>query len=458
MAPATDIGLGLGDGLAQILASAFEAAMKAVWEASLAILRGAFLLADKFSRFTVDTKEGPIGILWPMMLWISATLALGLFFWQLIAVNLRGGRGFLRLVGGPVQYGIALAVTVGMVAALLIGADGLTEGILNYGLNADNFTDALKVTSLGDAVMEGVAAVVLGICSLVGVIPTALGYILEMIFRQAAVEVLTGAIPVVAAGLVADVSAAWFWTTLRWIVTCIAMKPVIALVLVIGVALTGGAQNLSGLLAGVGVFLISLAAPWALFRLLAFIDPNSEAGSAFRQRLASLGVESYGKNNPALLLANGLEAMAQANASRFDTASGDQADLAGEHDAGFLPEEIGFTAAPDFGYDANESTSSTPRGRASDGLHDDQASPSGQEDQPSAHDTSADSESGDAPSQSHPDQPSESPSSAAQTEPDDSSGSNHAGDSESAPRSAGGPEDPPDDGGGSAAHDPAVAQ
>lgn len=325
MWPFDDIGAALGDQFKSMVASAFEAAMTAVWDASLAVLRTAFQLADQLSVFSVSTTEGPLKIVWPMMLWISGVLAIGLFSWQLIMVNVRGGRGFMRLVTGPVQYGIALAVTVGMVAAFLAAADGLTDGILVYGLQSRNFTDALTHTSFTDAAGDGVKAVVLGICAIAGVIPAAIGYVLEMLFRQAAIQVLVAVVPLAAAGVLAGVTAPWFWRTARWLLAAIVMKPVLALTLVLGVAIAGGAQGLSGLLAGVGVLVISLFAPFVLFRLFAFVDPNSDAGGAFREFLSGAGVDSY----PGLALAGagrgGSAAMEDTNTGRFDQALADDA-------------------------------------------------------------------------------------------------------------------------------------
>ena len=186
------------------------------------MLRTAFQLADQFSVFSVSTTEGPLKVVWPMMLWISGLLAIGLFSWQLIMTNLRGGRGFRRLVTGPVQYGIALAVTVGMVAAFLTAVDGLTEGILTSGLASRNFTDALTHTSFTDATGNGVKAVVLGICAIVGVIPAALGYVLEMLFREAAIYVLVSTVPLVAWGmmrtLTTDERVVWLvWTAILYV-------------------------------------------------------------------------------------------------------------------------------------------------------------------------------------------------------------------------------------------------
>ncbi|OLR92583.1 hypothetical protein [Actinokineospora bangkokensis] len=338
MWPFDDIGGAMGEAVKNMVASAFEIAMRAIWDASLAVLRGSFTLADRFATFTVDTRSGPVSVLWPMMVWISAVLALGLFFWQMIVTTLRGGRGFLRLITGPAQYGVALAVTVGMVAAFLTGAEGLTQAILQTGLRSKNFSEALNHTSFSDAAIDGIKAAVLGICAFIGVIPAAIGYILEMLFREAAVYVLVGAIPVTAAGLLARVTASWFWRTVRWLLACIAMQPVLAMTLVLGVAIAGGSQGLSGLLAGVGVLLISLFCPFVLFRLFAFVDPNTDVGGAFRDTLSGLGINSYGASNPAVaasaalgaggsagLDGGGAGAGEAANVGRFDQAVAEHA-------------------------------------------------------------------------------------------------------------------------------------
>lgn len=333
MWPFDDIGSALGGPIKDMIASGFEAAMLGLWTASLYILKAAFGLADQFSVFTVDTRTGPISVLWPMMLWISGALALGLFFWQLTLTALRGGRGFLRLIGGPVQYGVALALTVGIAAAFLAAVDGVTEGILSYGLKVENFSDALDATGWLDAAGDGVNGVVLGIAALIGVLPAAVGYMLEMIFREAAILVLLTTIPVSAAGLLSGFTATWFWRTCRWLMVCTFMKPALALALVLGIAISGGSQGLSGLLAGVGVLLISIFCPFVLFRLFAFVDPNSDAGAAFRDTLSSVGVDSYGSNNPAAIAARSLgggggggSEAEDANTARFDDAEAEYAD------------------------------------------------------------------------------------------------------------------------------------
>lgn len=279
-------------------ASVFESAMRAIWDASLAVLKAAFKLADRLSVFSITGDDGPLEITWPTTLWISGVVALGLFFWQLVMTTLRGGRGFTRLVSGPLQYGVALGVTVGLVATMLVAADELTRGLLDNGLSADNFQEAFQHTNFSSDAVKGVKTVVLGLCALFGVLPAAFGYVLEMLFREAAIHVLVAVVPITAAGLLAGVTANWFWKTVRWMLAAIAMKPLLALTLVLGVAIAGGSKGISGLLVGAAVLLISLFAPFVLFRLLAFVDPNTDAGAGFRNALASLGTGSYGTSNP----------------------------------------------------------------------------------------------------------------------------------------------------------------
>ncbi|SFE21955.1 hypothetical protein SAMN04487819_109185 [Actinopolyspora alba] len=302
--PFDDIGNGLGNKLGELLVSSVEKAMYGIWQASLALLRGAFTVADWFSVFTVDPRTEPVSVLWPIMLWLSGALALGLFCWQLVMTSLRGGSGFLRLVTGPLQYGLALAVTTGMVGGFLAAADGVTRGILDYGLDVSNFQDALEASSFLDTALDTEKAYLLWICAVMGVIPAGIGLVLEMLFREAAIYVLVITIPITAAGLLANVSKNWFWTTTRWMLACIAMKPVLALTLVLGIAIHAGSNGVSGLLAGVGVLMISLVAPWPLFKLFAFVDPNADAGAAFRRGLSSTGLDSYGANSPAFKAAS----------------------------------------------------------------------------------------------------------------------------------------------------------
>ncbi|GLY43024.1 hypothetical protein Amsp01_090470 [Amycolatopsis sp. NBRC 101858] len=364
-----------GGAIGAVAGGVLEPLMAATWAAALFILRTAFQLVDQFSILTVSTTDGPVSILWPMTLWISGAIALGMFFWQIITTVLHGGRGFIRLITGPIQYGIALAITVSVVAAFLATADGLTEAILSTGLRVGNFRDALNMTGFTDALSDEVKTVVLGLAGAFGVIPAGLGFAFEAVFREAAIYVVVATIPIAAAGLVADATARWYWKVVRWGLVAVVMKPALAFVLVLAVAIVGGAQGLSGLLAGIGVLFVALFVPLVLFKLFAFVDPDSDPQGVFRDKLADAGMDSYGANSLAGRVAgafgkmarkdlknkgnsgdgeDGDDAQEQANVDRFDQAADDTT-------AG-LPDATGDEHAPD----GTDDASTTPAGNTAD--------------------------------------------------------------------------------------------
>ncbi|GAA1831869.1 hypothetical protein GCM10009772_06910 [Pseudonocardia alni subsp. carboxydivorans] len=322
----------VGSSLSGIAQNAFSDAMQTVWDSAIWLLKGGFSLADTVSHVSPATITGndadsvpvpapvpgsaapppdppqgalDLGSLWSTMIWLAALIALGLFFYQLASVALRGGRGMFRAVTGPVQFGIALAVTTGAVAALLTGADGLTAmflsnlgeqgsftAIMDNPAVADRFGDN---PDLGADVEDSVRSMILGIAALFGVIPAAIGFALAMIFRAAAIMVLIATIPIAAACLVSDTTASMFWRAVRWILAAVLMKPALALVVVIGVNIMSRTQGVAGLLAGTAVLLISLFCPMVLYRLLAFVDPGTGAGIAVR----SFGSSSMSGSGPA---------------------------------------------------------------------------------------------------------------------------------------------------------------
>ncbi|WP_075554373.1 hypothetical protein [Pseudonocardia sp. Ae505_Ps2] len=329
--PVTDL---VGGSLSAIARDAFSSAMQWVWDAAIWLLKGGFSLADTVSRvepgtLTGNTADNPdplpapdgpaaapapppeaaagavdLGALWSMMIWLATLIALGLFFFQLASVALRGGRGMARAVTGPAQFGIALAVTTGAVAILLTGADGLTLFFLSFLGEQGSFTAILAhpavvdrfgaTPDLGAEVTDGVRAMILGIAALFGVVPAAVGFALAMIFRAAAIMVLIATIPIAAACLIADTTAPMFWKVARWLLAAVLMKPALALVLVIGVAVISRAEGVAGLLGGTAVLLISLFCPTVLYRALPFVEPGTNAGMALR----SLGSRSGGGGEP----------------------------------------------------------------------------------------------------------------------------------------------------------------
>ncbi len=315
--------------LTSFAAALIDQIMKAIWAAAMWLLRSAFALMDSIGGFRdgstlVDatgrpSPAAPYYALWPTLVWIGGAVAVGLFLWQLTLTMIRGGAGFWRVASGPAAYGVATALTLGGVAALVGAAEGLTTLLLQRGLAADNFRTILDHPNLAfsdspalDSSLDATArAVLLGMIALFGVVPAAIGFLLQMLFRQAVIVVLIATVPITAAGLLANTTASWFWRSMRWMLAAILMKPALALVLVIGVnMLSGPASGIGGLLAGAGVLLISLFCPLVLFRLLAFVETGIGADGSARFGLAP-GAGSAGQ-------AQANSYAEQVNVARFD--------------------------------------------------------------------------------------------------------------------------------------------
>lgn len=329
-----------GSTAASFFTTILDTVMKGLWTASLTVLRAVFTLVDVLTGFSlsVDSAGNPmdpsLAGAWGTLRTLSLIIALGLFFWQLISMVLHGGRGFFRAVTGPFAYGIALAATGGVVAVLLAASDELTHVLLAQGfqgatsfaglLDNPKFGGLFTLQGQGQTALNGVSATALGVIAIFGVFPAGLGYLGEMVFRMAAIFVLFSTIPVAAAGLLAQVTSSWFWKTLRWSLAAILMKPALALVLVIGVSLLANPQGLAGVLAGIGVLLISLMCPFTLFRLLSFVDPGTSSGAASRA-WASSALSSMmpgGGGGGQVDTSSGMDSAEASNTARFDQGGG----------------------------------------------------------------------------------------------------------------------------------------
>lgn len=342
----------IADSINGAVGGVIDAIMKGIWAAAVWLLRTVFQLVDSFTTITFVSDDGgidpasPIASIWPMLRWLSLAIALGLFFLQLITTMLRGGRGLFRLATGPLAYALAVGMTAGGFALLFAAGDGITAILLDQGLKTDGFVGVLDSTAAAKVfipspdlgadpvAVKSAAAVasqldatarawVLGLVALFWVIPAGLGFLLESLFRAAVFLVLVATSPITAAGLLADATASWFWRQLRWAIAAAGLKPALALVLVIGVNMLSKPTGLQGLLVGAGVLLVALFCPFVLYRLLAFVDPGTNAGAAARSFLSGSGGRGGPAGDAVAADGDGPGAGAEvAHAARFDAAGG----------------------------------------------------------------------------------------------------------------------------------------
>ncbi len=303
----------LGDAVRRGAADGWTAAMVSLWQAGLWLLDAAFALLDRF--LTPDLADPGLADIYRVCLWLSLLLALVLGLGQVgLAAVRRDGSALGRTLVGVAQYGAVLACWTVVGAALVWATAGLTRGLLDATLGVRDFGGVTATAGWPTRIGGATAATALGLSSMLLLFPAALGYVLVMLVREAALVVIAVTLPISAAGVLGDATRAWFWKALRWFLASCLIAPLMALVLGVGVQVSRAAfpdapRPRSGALrsaaaagavpasesavgmAVVGCVIVVIAcfSPMVLFRLLAFVDPGTGSGATMRASLAANG-------------------------------------------------------------------------------------------------------------------------------------------------------------------------
>ncbi len=287
------IGSALGGAAASVVGDALDAAGEKVWNVAASLLTGAFSTIDTYSSPNVDPRTGPLAGVLPTTLWVGGAVLLVLSFLQIGKAVVSGGRGFATLAVGLGQYVLISAGGLTFLAVAVAASNGLASGLLQAGLHVDSWNAINDRNSVWVNAAHGAGGSAMGLIGLICVLPAALGFLLEALIRHAAILVLAATMPILAAGLVFDATTRWFWTGLRWMVALLLLTPAVALVTVIGMQAAAGAAGAGGqssdlasstlsMTVGGVVLLVALLCPLVLFKLLAFLDPNTVSGGAVR--------------------------------------------------------------------------------------------------------------------------------------------------------------------------------
>lgn len=289
----------IGDVVGNAVSDGWTGIMLSFWASGLWVLRLALNAMDAF--LTPDlSASGPASSVYETTLWAAASLVVLMAFAQIgVSVFRRDGKSLARVLLGGVQFVGVWAAWVAYGVAVIAACAGLTHALMETLIGIDNWAewDPLGGFDLGDASISVVLATVLGVLG-VFVWLAAIGHFVVMLTRAAALIVLAAVTPIAAAGLVSEAGRGWFWKSLRWFHAA-ALTPVLTvLVMGLGIKLTEGVGLEQGQSAQVAVsaafpsvmlILVSVVAPVALFKLLAFVDPGTSSGSAMRAGMAAAG-------------------------------------------------------------------------------------------------------------------------------------------------------------------------
>jgi type IV secretion system protein TrbL len=288
----------LGSAIANAVADTLTAAMLALWNAGLWVLRAVLELEDAILTPNIGEK-GPVGELYATTFWIALALVGILILVQIgVALGKRDGRSIGRLLVGAAQFGFVWFAWVGYGVTLVAACSGLTKALMLSLLNITRWSEwrPWEPFTASD-VTNGTVAVILGIMGLLLWL-AAIAHTLVMLARAASLIVLAAVTPISAAGLVTDFGRSWFWKSFRWFHAAALTPPLMVLALGVGVKITTGVavgaendvlKSIGTAFVGVVLICVSAFSPLALYKLFAFTDPGSTSGSALRAGLAAAG-------------------------------------------------------------------------------------------------------------------------------------------------------------------------
>jgi hypothetical protein len=288
----------LGSMAGRIVTDAWIAGWLSVWNAGQWLLK--LILGWMDAWLTPDlSAAGPARTIYPATFWLAGAVLLVMAIVQIgIAAGRRDGRGLARTLIGVAQFAIVWGAWIGYSVAIITAAGGLTHSAMQSLMGVDSWKawqpwkpfDPSEIADAGVATVLGLMGLLLWIA--------AIGHLLVILTRDAALMVIVATAPIAAAGLANETTRAWFWKAFRWFHAA-AFTPLLV-VLVTGVGMkmaegvaTDGATSVQGSIGtavpAIVLICIAVVCPVALFKMLAFVDPGTSSGAAMRAGLTASG-------------------------------------------------------------------------------------------------------------------------------------------------------------------------
>lgn len=189
---------------------------------------------------------------------------------------------------GLATIAVTSAVGVLLPTLLLKAGDSWSNWVLQKstgGQFGSRLTDLLAMTGIN-------AQAVLVVLGIVAMIISALQALL-MLFRQVALIVLAGMLPLAAAGTLNPATRPWFKKVTSWMLALIFYKPAAAAVYAVAFAMIGTSKNLTAILTGFAMVAMSLVALPVLMRFFTWTTgqvSDGASGGGFMQSALSSAV------------------------------------------------------------------------------------------------------------------------------------------------------------------------
>lgn len=154
----------LGSAIANVVTDSLTAAMLALWNAGLWVLRAVLELEDAILTPSLG-EDGPVGELYATTFWIAlALVGIRMLVQVGVALGKRDGHSICRLLVGAAQFGFVWFAWVGYGVTLVAACSGLTKALMQSLLNVTRWSEwePWEPFTASD-ITNGTVAVILGI-------------------------------------------------------------------------------------------------------------------------------------------------------------------------------------------------------------------------------------------------------------------------------------------------------
>jgi hypothetical protein len=208
---------------------------------------------------------------------IAALIAVVLLMVAVIRTVLtHDGSAIAQGLVGVAKAALAFALTLAAAATALRAADELTRWIIarSFGSPATLSARLAQLASFDPKVSSSLVLIL----ALLGILLTVALWA-QLLVRNVAVTVLVAVSPIAAAGQIAQVTQQWWRKLVLAVIQLVALKPVVALILAVGLIVPAMGDPVEKLLAGMLVLLLAGCAWPAMARACAVLEVHVGGGT-----------------------------------------------------------------------------------------------------------------------------------------------------------------------------------
>ncbi|HEV2634506.1 MAG TPA: conjugal transfer protein TrbL family protein [Actinocrinis sp.] len=264
----TDLTGCIGDVVGSAVSSVWDNICKSFGDAATSMLQAFGNAFASPNTDAVNLSSDGVHSVYAISLAIAGVVAALLLLFQVLrTVWTHEGNALAQGLVGVGKAALAFLLTIGVTTAGVQAADYISEYIVKQGFGTDaGLGQKLGALFAGDLTS---APTLLMLMALLGIIITVILWF-ELLMRAAAITILVATSPIAAAGQINDSTKSWWSKLVSATTQLIILKPIIALVFMLGFQISTQSTGIQETLAGLLILLLAVFAWPSVARFFAF--------------------------------------------------------------------------------------------------------------------------------------------------------------------------------------------